>query len=116
MKLRPDISIAAKAQRQCMIARKRLRFLKWIVVVILFAPAHFAQGPSNSPRVFLLNAQKLAETKQRIQSGEKSFALPLTKLESDAAKALQQEPLSLVPKTPTPPTTHNHDHILPSPS
>ncbi len=78
-----------------MIDRKRVRFPKWIVVVILFAPAHFAQGPSNSPRVFLLNAQKLAETKQRIQSGDKSFALPLTKLGSDAAKALQQEPRSI---------------------
>ncbi len=98
-----------------MIDRKRLRFPKWIVVIILFASVHFAQGPSISPRVFLLNAQKLAATKQRIQSGDKSFALPLAKLESDSGKALQQEPLSVVTKQPTPPSGDKHDYMSQAP-
>src|SRR5258708_19524258 len=98
-----------------MIDRKRVRFPKWIVVIILFASVHFAQGPSISPRVFLLNAQKLAATKQRIQSGDKSFALPLAKLESDSGKALQQEPLSVVTKQPTPPIPANHNYLTQTP-
>ena len=40
-----------------------------------------------SPRVFLINARKLAETKQRIHDGDKTFNASLQKLEDDARKA-----------------------------
>src|SRR6266571_845532 len=64
----------------------RLRPFIWgaILGLILSSSANFAQGPSNPPRAFLINSQKLAETKHRIQSGDKTFAAALAKLESDA--------------------------------
>jgi hypothetical protein len=48
------------------------------------------------PRVFSIDGPTLAETKRRIQSSDKSFAAALTKLETDARRALQQKPLSVV--------------------
>jgi hypothetical protein len=68
-----------------------------------------------APRVFLWNAQKLAETKQRIQSGDKTFAVALAKLEADARKALQQEPVSVTTKGPTPPSGDKHDYMSQAP-
>jgi len=98
-------------------ARKGTRFRNWGTILLIASAwsASFAQQASDPPRVFLLNAQKLAETKQRIQSGDKSFALPLAKLESDAGKALQQEPLSVVTKQPTPPSGDKHDYMSQAP-
>ena len=69
----------------------------------------------SAPRVFLLNAQKLAETKVRIQSGDKSFDSALAKLESDARKALKQEPVSVVTKEATPPSGDKHDYMSQAP-
>ena len=108
---------AAKPLGVCERACKGTRFHNWGAILLIASAwsASFAQHASNSPHVFLLNAQKLAETKQRIQSGDKSFALPLTKLESDAAKALQQEPVSVVTKQPTPPSGDKHDYMSQAP-
>ena len=76
----------------------------------------FAQQPNtNPPRIFLINAQKLAETKRRIQSGDKTYDAALAKLEVDARKALQQEPVSVVAKTPTPPSGDKHDYMSQAP-
>jgi hypothetical protein len=83
-------------------------------MLCFFSPDTLAQ-PQKAPRVFLLNSQKLAETKQRIQSGDKTFDVALAKLEAEARKALQQEPVSVTTKAPTPPSGDKHDYMSQAP-
>jgi len=73
------------------------------------------QAKPKPPRVFLISAQKLTETKQRLQSGDKTFAAAIARLESDARKALQQEPVSVVTKEATPPSRDKHDYMSQAP-
>ncbi len=68
-----------------------------------------------APRVFLLNAQELAKTRRRIQSGDKTFGAALAKLEAEARKALQQEPVSVTTKAATPPSGDKHDYMSQAP-
>src|SRR5262249_2345304 len=70
---------------------------------------------TTAPRVFILNGQRLAETKRRIQSGDQTFAAALAKLESDARKALRQEPVSVVTKAVVPPSGDKHDYMSQAP-
>jgi len=97
---------------------RKIHLIRWAAILVLLLPANrlYAQRPQSSqPRVFLFNAQKLADTKQRIQSGDKSFDAALAKLEADARKAVQQEPISVVTKTPTPPSGDKHDYMSQAP-
>ena len=68
-----------------------------------------------TPRVFLIDGRKLAETKRRIQSGDQTFAAALAKLETDARRAMQQKPLSVVSKAVTPPSGDKHDYTSQAP-
>ncbi len=68
-----------------------------------------------APRVFIIDGRKLAETKRRIQSGDRSFAVALAKLLTDAHRAMQQKPLSVVSKDPTPPSGDKHDYMSQAP-
>ena len=81
---------------------------------MLLSSPLFAQQ-QKPPRVFLINAQKLAETKRRIHSGDQTLDAALAKLDADARKALQQEPVSVVTKTPTPPSGDKHDYLSQAP-
>src|SRR5229473_7791592 len=83
---------------------KALYSFSWaaFLVLMLLSSPLLGQQP-RAPRVFLLNSKKLAETKQRIQSGDKAFDAALAKLEADARKALQQEPVSVMTKGVVPP-------------
>lgn len=66
-------------------------------------------------RVFLIDARRLAETKHRIQSGDKTFAAALAKLETEARPAMQQKPVSVVNKAVTPPSSDKHDYMSQAP-
>jgi hypothetical protein len=68
-----------------------------------------------APRVFIIDGRKLAETKRRIQSGDQTFAAALAKLETDARRAMQQKPLSVVTKAVTPPSLDMHDYMSQAP-
>src|SRR4030095_12855877 len=70
---------------------------------------------SSVPLVFLIDGRKLTETKRRIQSGDRSFAAALAKLETDAKRAMQQKPLSVVTKDATPPSGDKHDYMSQAP-
>ena len=108
-------ALTSNANRQ---RQEKIHPIRCAVILILLLPPYqlFAQQPNhNPPRVFLINAQKLAETKRRIQSGDKTFAAALAKLESDARQALQQEPVSVVTKGPTPPSGDKHDYMSQAP-
>jgi hypothetical protein len=68
-----------------------------------------------TPRVFIIDGRKLAATKRRIQSGDQIFAAALAKLETDARRALQQKPGSVVTKIVTPPSGDKHDYTSQAP-
>ena len=68
-----------------------------------------------APRVFLIDGRRLAETKRRIHLGDQTFAAALARLESDAGRAMQQKPSSVVTKTVTPPSGDKHDYLSQAP-
>src|SRR5260370_36272819 len=77
--------------------------LRLIAIVLVFVGlCESLAVQTHHPRVFLINAQKLSETKQRIQTADKTFAAALPKLEIDARTALQQEPTAVRIKGVTP--------------
>ncbi|HYR76287.1 MAG TPA: alginate lyase family protein [Pyrinomonadaceae bacterium] len=68
-----------------------------------------------NPRIFLIDGRKLTETKRRIESGDQTFTAALAKLETDARRAMQQRPLSVVTKAVTPPSGDKHDYTSQAP-
>jgi hypothetical protein len=73
------------------------------------------QAKIAAPRVFILDGQKLADTKRRIHSGDQTFVGALTRLETEAHRALQQQSLSVVVKIVTPPSGDKHDYMSQAP-
>jgi hypothetical protein len=67
------------------------------------------------PRVFIIDGRRLAETKRRIRSGDQIFTVALAKLETEARRAMQQEPVSVVTKAATPPSGDKHDYMSQAP-
>src|SRR5436309_11345425 len=73
------------------VMRKRRMSVRWLVCVLMLAtasrslPAQVAQN--NPPRVFLVDARRLAQTKRGVLAGDKTFDAALKKLEADAKKA-----------------------------
>lgn len=86
-----------------------------ILLLLLLYSNLWAQSAGYPPRVFLINARKLAETKQRIHEGDQSFAPALGKLESEAHKALSQAPVSVITKATTPASGDKHDYMSQAP-
>jgi hypothetical protein len=87
-------------------------------IIILLAIAFFCVQnlfAGQTPHVFLLDGQKLAETKQRIKNGDKSFDAALAKIEADANKALQGGTFSVVNKSVVPPSGDKHDYMSQAP-
>ena len=78
-------------------------------------------GPTNAivaanlPRTFLLDAKHLAATRQRIQTGDKSFEPALAALKRDADRALEFEQVSVMDKPTTPPSGDKHDYMSQAP-
>jgi Alginate lyase len=70
---------------------------------------------AQTPRVFILDARQLDESRQRLRAGDKSLAPALAKLEADAQKALLTGPLSVVTKEVTPPSGDKHDYMSQAP-
>src|SRR5439155_24242469 len=70
-----------------------------------------ANHPAAMPSVFLLDASKLAQSRQRLRSGDASLQPALRKLKSDADTALTVGPFSIVNKSQTPPSGDKHDYM-----
>src|SRR6266403_1923094 len=104
---RPD-GHATSLRRLCVLC------VSAVMLVSLLTPPVSAQQ-QKLPRVFLIDGRKLAETKQRIQSGDKTFDPALARLEADARQALQQKPLSVTTKAVTPPSGDKHDYLSQAP-
>jgi hypothetical protein len=69
----------------------------------------------NSLRVFLLDAQHLELTKQRVRAGDKALAQAVAQLDRDAQKALTTGPFSVVTKDLVPPSGDKHDYMSQAP-
>jgi len=74
-----------------------------------------SQAKIAAPRVFILDGRELAATKLRIRSNDQTFAAALANLEKDARRAMQQQPLSVISKTVTPPSGDKHDYMSQAP-
>src|SRR5215471_19027754 len=92
-----------------------IRLLSLAGLLGMFVVANGQEQKRDLPRVFLLNAQNLAENRKRIEAGDKTFDAALARLESDARKALKQEPVSVVTKAVTPPSGDKHDYMSQAP-
>ena len=85
------------------------------ILILTFLSAPLFAQQQKLPRVFLIDAQKLAQTRQRIQAGDKTFAAAMAKLEADARKSLGQSPLSVTTKAIAPPSGNKHDYMSQAP-
>lgn len=74
-----------------------------------------AQATKSAARVFIIDGSGLAVTKRQIISGDKSLAAAWARLEKDAQRAMQQQPLSVVTKAVTPPSGDKHDYLSQAP-
>src|SRR5215207_8127699 len=90
----------------------RAVLLVWTLALACASPA---SAKPDAPRVFLVDARALAETRQKIRSGDKSFDAPLRKLEEDARKALGAGPFSVTSKAVAPPGGDRHDYLSQAP-
>jgi len=84
-----------------------------IVAASQNVPARIIQ--SSPPRVFSVDARRLAETKRAILAGDKTFDAALRKLEADARKALGAGTFSVTSKAATPPSGDKHDYMSQAP-
>lgn len=101
-----------------------ITFARWVLPCFVLlsglrsAPAEKAPlpGPTASTlRVFLLDAQHLEASRQRLRNGDKRLAPALERLEADAQKALTTGPFSVVHKNATPPSGDKHDYMSQAP-
>jgi hypothetical protein len=89
----------------------------YIISTILFCVSSIAvaQEASTAPRTFIIDGEKLALTKRQIKKGDESFAAALAKLDSDARRALEQKPGSVITKAVSPPSGDKHDYLSQAP-
>lgn len=75
---------------------------------------HGGSEVSAAPRVFLLDGKNLQAIKERIDSGDKSLAPALSRLQRDAKKALNVGPFSVVDRFIAP-NGDKHDYVSQAP-
>jgi hypothetical protein len=68
------------------------------------------QETASQPRVFLLDAESLLETRQRVREGDPALAPAIEKLRDEADKALKSGPYSVMDKDIVPPSGDKHDY------
>jgi hypothetical protein len=67
------------------------------------------------PRVFLLDASRLHDIRERVRRDDAALAPAWAVLEADASQALSAGPFSVVDKTVTPPSGDKHDYMSQAP-
>jgi len=91
------------------------RTVLFVCVLALASASAASAKTTNAPRVFLNDPRALAETRQKIRSGDKTFDAPLRRLEEDARKALTAGPFSVTTKAVAPPSGDKHDYMSQAP-
>src|SRR5438874_452138 len=80
--------------------------------LILFFAGAVRAAP---PRVFLLNGEKIADSREKIKNNDPALAAALDKLKDDAKKAMTKGPFSVVDKPQVPPSGNKHDYMSQAP-
>ncbi len=94
--------------------RRTLPLLAWIAVLVgatVPAPGQTGKQPGERPRVFLLNADSLVRTRDRVAEGDERLAAAMTKLRQEADEALEAGPFSVTDKEFVPPSGDKHDYM-----
>jgi hypothetical protein len=94
--------------------------LGFLFILLIIAPTEAQRvavkvSHPASPSVFLLDAQQLQATRQRIRQGDKSLAEAWARLEGEARKTLTAGPFSIVNKETAPPSGDKHDYMSQAP-
>lgn len=80
------------------------------------AAAPVASGSNFAvPRVFLFDAAYIHQTRQRIRTGDQTFAPALAALKREADRALDFVPVTVMNKPTTPPSGDKHDYMSQAP-
>jgi alginate lyase len=102
--------------------RIQARFTCWCLLACLSVAAtrtHCQQsnrgGADQIPRVFLVDAERLAQARAAIDRGDKDINAAWEKLQREANKALVGGPFSIVNKGVTPPSGDKHDYMSQAP-
>src|SRR5262249_46891016 len=84
--------------------------IPFLGLIVLIALESGALG-AGLPRLLILDANGLIQTKQRLQNRDPAFAPAFTKLKADAGRALDIKPLSVTEKNLSPPSGDKHDYM-----
>ncbi len=99
----------------------RFRFMLELPLILLLIEPAWAQRPvrntatQDMPRVFLLDAKQLQETRNHIRAGDPTVSAAWAKLDAEAQKTLTAGPFSVVTKDRTPPSGDKHDYMSQAP-
>ena len=78
----------------------------------LAAAADANRSPGETlPRVFLLDATTLVETRRRVAAGDRELAAAVARLRDEADRALAVGPFSVTAKKALPPSGDKHDYM-----
>jgi hypothetical protein len=86
-----------------------------LLVVCLLGQVAAGYASVPIPRVFLIDPGQIEQIKRSVAAGDKTFSPALTRLESDANKALAGGTFSVVTKSVTPPSGDKHDYMSQAP-
>src|ERR1043165_8481424 len=102
--------------------RTQARLAGWCVLVCLCTTGLSTREPRSNPvdadpvpRVFLLDATRLAAVRSAINKGDKDIEPAWEKLQRDAQKTLAAGPFSIVNKGVSPPSGDKHDYMSQAP-
>ena len=71
--------------------------------------------PSTTPPLLTISSSHVAQVRESLSRGELQFRSALTALETDANRALNVEPMSVMDKEVTPPSGDKHDYMSQAP-
>lgn len=78
----------------------------------LFAATGLTQAPdTGTPRVFLVDAERLMDVRSRIAAGDPAFAPAFSNLLRDADAVMDEGPFTVVHKPMDPPSGDKHDYM-----
>src|SRR4051812_14836532 len=92
-------------------ATMRIRHLLVLLLVCALSQSVFAAAP----RVFLLDGDRLEQSRKRIQQGDTALTPALQKLKHDADQAMALGPFSVMDKEVTPQSGDKHDYMSQAP-
>jgi len=83
----------------------------WLLSLVRAQNINISDKDTKLPRVFCLNPVKLAKSKSRVISGDKSLRPTVEALRTEADEALKAGPFSVMDKKLTPPSGDKHDYM-----